>query len=149
VKEEDMEFYPFPAWRAKLFAVVLFVAFAVSGCKKEAPHTAFTCVDITITVDPSKPKGVDHKATYLCKNHTVTWVPGPHVASFEVKFVGHDTDDFPFGPHNTTFGPNQATPPLPDPVELSVFKYNLKIVDDIGTTHQFDPHVVGGGGLID
>lgn len=140
-----MRFYPFLARHTKLIAVLLFVALAVSGCKKMRPATA--CGNITIKVDHSKPKGVDHKAVYLCaNNYTVTWEPGPNVHSFEVQFVG---TDLPFGPTNTTFGTagSSSTPTLPDPGELTVFKYNLKIVDNNGASHSFDPHIVGGGGL--
>jgi hypothetical protein len=143
-----MPFYPFPARHKKLFAVILFVALAVSGCEKKAlpPPSPCTCGNITITVDHSKPRGVDKKATYLCPNYTITWVPGPHVQSFEVQFVG---PDLPFGATTTFVGTTLpvTSPTLPDPGELTVFKYNLKIVDNNGHSHQFDPHVVGGGGL--
>lgn len=143
-----MEFYTFPARHTKLFAVVL-VALAVSGCPNKVlppPPSPCTCGNITIQVDHTKLHGVDHKAEYLCPNYTITWAPKPNVKSFEVQFVGAD---LPFGPNNTTFGTagSSTTPPLPDPGELTVFKYNLKIVDDHGTPHSFDPHVVGGGGL--
>jgi hypothetical protein len=147
MKEEDMQPYAFPARHIKLFAVVLFVAFTVSGCKN-VPRTT-TCENIVIKVDHTKPKGVDHKAVYLCKNYTITWSPQSNVQSFEVQFVGAVPSDFPFGTGtaNTTFSSATPTPPLPDPGELTVFKYNLKIIDSNGNSHSFDPHVVGGGGL--
>jgi hypothetical protein len=100
-----------------------------------------SCGNITIKVDHTKLKGVDHKAVYLCPTYTITFVSGPHVRTFEVVF-----DDPPFGGATTFNDSNPTTPPLPDPGELTVFKYHIKIVDDNGVTHRFDPHVVGGGG---
>jgi hypothetical protein len=149
LKEEDMQLYAFSARHMKLFAVVLFVAFAVSGCRKvPLTTTCGTSGNVIIKVDHTKPKGVDHKAVYVCTNYTITWERQANVQSFEVHFVGVDPSDFPFGPANANFGTgNATTPPLPDPKELTVFKYNLKIVDSNGISHPFDPHVVGGGGL--
>ena len=144
-----MKPYAFPARLMKLFSAILFVAFAVSGCKKQP--RAITCAttgNVMIKVDPTKPKGVDHKAVYVCNNYTITWSPQGNVQSFEVQFVGKVASDFPFGPTNTTYGSaNPTTPQLSDPGELSVFKYDIKIVDSNGRSYSFDPHVVGGGGL--
>jgi hypothetical protein len=125
----------------------MFVALAVSGCQKKMPLlSSCNCGNKTIKLDHSKPKGVDHKAIYLCPNDTITWVPGPHVRSFTIVFVGQD---LPFGATATFAGTTLpvTSPPLPDPGELTVFKYDLTIVDDSGTSHPFDPHVIGGGGL--
>jgi hypothetical protein len=99
-----------------------------------------TCGNVTITVDHTKPKGVDRKAVYLCPDYTVTWVPGPHVQSFRVVFV-----DPPFGNATTFDNSNPTTPKLPDPGELTVFKYNIKVTNDNGVSKTFDPHVVGSG----
>jgi hypothetical protein len=140
------------ARNTKLFAILLFVALAVSGCRKQGLTAALPCGYIQIVVDPSQPRGVDHKVVYLCTStptntYTITWVPvGPNVKSFTVEFVGPDLP-FGTGTANTTFGTglSPTTPTLPDPGELTVFKYNLTIVDATGP-HHFDPHVVGGGG---
>jgi hypothetical protein len=94
-------------------------------------------------VDHLKPKGVDRKAVYLCKdNYTITWVPGLHVKSFQIEFI-----DPPFGASGPTKFDNNhpTTPTLPDPGELTVFKYNITVVNDAGVSKPFDPHVVGGG----
>ncbi len=147
----------FPVWarHMRLFAILLFVAMAISGCKKEHLFSAYACGDITIHVDPSYntdsyPTYVDHKVVYLCANnegnYTITWVPGPNVSSFQVVFVG---PDLPFGPATTTFGTGgrSTTPSLNDPGQLTVFKYNLSLTDKSGKTYESDPHVVGGGGI--
>lgn len=141
--------YPLPPRHAKLIATVLFAAVAVSGCSKKEQYKAYTCSDVKIKLDPSKQRGVDHKAVYLCANNvnTITWVPEANVKSFRIEFIGHD---LPFGSTTTFVGTTSpvTTPPLPDPGELTVFKYDLTIVDTNGKIWPFDPHVVGGGGLV-
>src|SRR5450755_3842993 len=149
-----MQFYPLRAGQTKLLAILLFAVLTLSGCKPNEQnkklYAVYACGDIAITVEYTKQKGVDHKAVYLCsdnaKNYTITWIRGPNVKSFQVQFDG---PDYPFGPASATFGTGgtTTTPPLPAPGELTVFKYQLTIVDDGGTSHPFDPHVVGGGNL--
>jgi hypothetical protein len=58
--------------------------------------------------------------------YTITFVSGPHVRTFEVVF-----DDPPFGGATTFSDSNPTTLPLPDPGELTVFNYHIKIVDAI------------------
>ena len=143
-----MQVFPIRTRHTRPFATLLFVTLAVSGCKKKQQYAAYSCGNIQINVHP---RGVDHKAVYLCaktltNNYTITWVRGSNVKSFQVVFVG---PDLPFGPQTTfaTSGPPVTTPPLSDPGDLTVFKYNITIVDDNGASYQSDPHVVGGGGI--
>jgi hypothetical protein len=110
-----------------------------------------TGTSVTILVDEGKPRGVDKKAVYVCPNLTINWqaAPGSNVTHFRVEFVG---DDLPFGsgPSNTIFDSDAnvqvTTPALPDPGELTVFKYKITITDNHGPHQPHDPHVVGGGG---
>jgi hypothetical protein len=133
----------FPAWarHAILITVLLFGALVSGlGGKVQVQAEDCTCGNVTITVDHAKPKGVDRKAVYLCPDYTVTWVPGPHVQSFRVVFV-----DPPFGNATTFDNSNPTTPKLPDPGELTVFKYNITVTNDNGVSKTFDPHVIGSG----
>ena len=108
---------------AILITVLLFGAVVSGrGGKAQVQAEACACGSVTITVDHTKPKGVEHKAVYLCpNNYRITWVPGPHVQN------------------------NPTTPTLTDPGELTVFKYNIKVTNDNGVSKTFDPHVIGSG----
>ncbi|MGB7730982.1 MAG: hypothetical protein WBL50_23350 [Candidatus Acidiferrum sp.] len=145
----------FPVWARdiRLFVILLFVALAISGCKKQHLYAAYACGNITINVDPSYntdpyPRYVDQRAVYLCdNNYTITWVPGPHVKKFQIQFVG---PDLPFRTATTFVGTTQpvTSPTLADPGQLTIFKYNILITDNSDATYESDPHVVGGGGIV-
>ena len=129
--------------RANLTTLLfLLLALEISGCPKKERFQEFGCSDVQITVDFTKPKGVDHKAVYLCETNKVIWVPGPNVKSFNLEFV----DDLPFGSTKKFDSGHSTTPPLGHFSELTVFKYNLLIFDTSNNQYHFDPHVVGGGG---
>jgi hypothetical protein len=111
--------------------------------RKQEP---FPKSDIHIKVHHrSHPTGVDQKAVYLHENYKIIWeAESSQVKSFEVQFVG---PDLPFGPQLTKFdSTHNVSPPLPHFDELTVFKYDITITDSNNDKHQFDPHVIGGGG---
>ena len=111
--------------------------------RKQEP---FAKSDIRIKVHhQTHPRGVDQKAVLLHENGRIMWeAESSQIKSFEVQFVG---PDLPFGPEATKFdSSNNITPPLPHFDELTVFKYDITIIDSNNGKHYFDPHVIGGGG---
>jgi len=142
--------------RARFYATLLAIlpplVVAAYGCGRGRKPAAFrhTCGDIPIKVNHNEKHGVDKKAVYRCTGDTITWKSdSSDIQSFEVEFVGDD-DDLPFGTSPKIFDSDSngkaITPKLPDPGQLTVFKYKITITDKQGGKHQFDPHVVGGGG---
>lgn len=101
---------------------------------------SYTCKNEIIKVDPQK--GVDRKAIYLCDGYTVTWEPKANAGVHKFQIVFQDS---PFVGGATQFDDTTTKWPTMDQfADLSVFKYTITVNDGA----PFDPHVVGGGGIV-
>jgi hypothetical protein len=145
VKEDDMKVFPQTAGYTMRFTLILFVALGASRSSRMAPRqkaVKYNCQDETLNIDLKK--GVDRKAIYLCAGQKVTWVDPSNKYTFQVVF-----QDYPFGGTPTTFDNGTPTSPVLPPItDLTVFKYTITIFDTSGFPHPYDPHVVGGGGIV-
>jgi hypothetical protein len=143
VEEGDMQFFSLGSGYTTSFVLVLLLGLGASGFNQMASSekaVKYTCKNETIKVDPQK--GVDRKAIYLCDGYTVTWIPKPNanVHKFQIVF-----QDSPFVGGAKKFDDTTTTWPTMDKfTDLDVFKYTITVNDG----PPFDPHVVGGGGIV-
>lgn len=123
---------------AARFAIVLLVALGANGSSRMEPsekairYTCHPTEDIHVIDTGTKPKAI-----YLCKDTVVNWKPDGHI--FSVDFV-----DYPFENPKMIFdNTHLTTPKMRDFDDLTVFKFYITV-----DGHTFDPHVVGGGGIV-
>lgn len=141
-----MQFFPTAAGYTTRIALVLLVALGAGGCKWMRPPeqvrsgTTIPCTDKQ-TIDVNLTNGAQPLAVYVCEDQTVIWQSNGH--KFEVVFK----DDSPFKGEGKNFDDGNFTSKGgKNHAHLTVFKYTITVYDDQGKHHEFDPHVIGGGG---